>query len=194
MTAHLEQEIRDLESAIGVLTHRIQVLYLEYAQVVAQAARKQLILSTFNVCTRHYPTFFLALSPPDRQSLQSSVVAVADRLQAHLVELFRAPLTEQSPDDIDRLLNQTLDEFTSQVNLILSQKGVLPKLTEDAPRVFLRLQEIEFTDRSVMSQRGELRVLCNRREQLKLDLEQKRQKKLTIDAEEAWRSTWTENL
>ncbi len=194
MTASLEQEIQDLESSIAELNHRIQVLYLEYAQVVAQATRRQLILATFSICTSHYPSRFLQLSPADRQLLQSSIVAVADRLQHKIIELFQVNVTEQSPDEIDRLLNLTINEFTEQTNFILAQNHILPQLVEGSPRVVLRLQEVEFTDRSVMSQRGELRVLTNRKEKLKLDLEQKRKIKLTIEAEEAWRSSWTENL
>ncbi len=194
MTAHLEQEIRDLESAIDALDHRIQVLYLEYAQVIAQATRKQLILATFNVCTHHHPSSFLKLSVPDRQLLQSSIVTIADRLQSKIVEFFQTGLIDQDPEAIDRELNQIIEEFTAQVNRVLEQNHILMLSSENSERLILRLPEVEFTDRGVMSQRGELRILCNRREQLKIELAQKRQLKLTIDAEEAWRSTWTESL
>ncbi len=194
MTAHLEQEIQNLESTLGVLAHRIQVLYSEYAQVVALAARKQLILAAFNICTHYYPGEFLRLNSSDRQLLQSGIVAIADRLQARMVEYLRANLVEHDPEEIDRSLNQILEEFAHQANLLLEQNQILKLTQEPTPRIILRLPEIEFTDRTVMSQRGELRVLFNRREQLKQELEKKRQLKLTLDAEEAWRSTWTESL
>jgi len=194
MTAHLEQEIQNLESTLGVLAHRIQVLYSEYAKVVALAARKHLILAAFNICTHYYPGEFLRLNSSDRQLLQSGIVAIADRLQARMVEYFRANLVEHDPEEIDRSLNQILEEFAYQANLLLEQNQILKLTQETTPRIILRLPEIEFTDRTVMSQRGELRVLFNRREQLKQELEKKRQLKLTLDAEEAWRSTWTESL
>ncbi len=194
MTAHLEQEIQNLESTLDVLAHRIQVLYLEYAQVVALVARKQLILATFNICTHYYPGEFLRLNSSDRQLLQSGIVAIADRLQTRMVEYFRANLVEHDPEEIDRSLNQILEEFAYQANLLLEQNQILKLTQEPTPCIILRLPEIEFTDRTVMSQRGELRVLFNRREQLKQELEKKRQLKLTLDAEEAWRSTWTESL
>ncbi|MCS6960458.1 MAG: hypothetical protein RMK91_10470 [Pseudanabaenaceae cyanobacterium SKYGB_i_bin29] len=193
-TDRLEQEIRDLTSAIAALEHRIQVLYGEYAQVLAQVARKQLILAAFNICTHVYPAQFLQLAPSDRQSLQSGVVAIADTLGSALREILAGEVVHKGAEEIDRLLNTCLEEHAHRVNALLQQFQVLPPLTENTPRVILRLAEIEFTDRYVMSQRGELRVLVAQRERLQGQLEEKRQAKLVLEAEEAWRSTWTESL
>lgn len=190
----LEQEIQELETSIASIRTRVQALYLEYAQVIAQAARKQMILATYQVCTRIYPSSFLGLTLTDRQFLQSQAVDIADQLRKSIRELFTPELTDKDPDEVDQILNQAVDRLTLRVNDLLFRAKIVPALVENGQKVVLRLAEIEFTDRNVMSQRGELRVLTNRLHQLKLDLAQKRQTKLTIEAEEAWRSTWTESL
>ncbi|MFN3360937.1 MAG: hypothetical protein ACK421_05860 [Pseudanabaenaceae cyanobacterium] len=193
-TARLDQEIRDLAAAMAALEHRIQVLYREYAQVLAQVARKQLILAAFHICTHVYPVQFLRLSAPDRQSLQSNVVAIADSLGATLRQILDSEVAQKGAEEIDRLLNACLEEHAHRVNTLLQQYQILPQLTENTPRVILRLAEIEFTDRYVMSQRGELRVLAAQKERLRAQLEEKQQAKLVLEAEEAWRSTWTDSL
>jgi hypothetical protein len=62
-----------------------------------------------------------------------------------------------------------------------------------ASKMSIRLAEIEFTDRRVMSSRGELRVLSARLNHLHNELEKKYQLKTIAEAELAWRSAWVES-
>ena len=56
----------------------------------------------------------------------------------------------------------------------------------------IRLAEIEFTDRKVMSHGGELRVLSARLAHLHNELEKKYKQKTIAEVELAWRSAWVE--
>ena len=80
------------------------------------------------------------------------------------------------------------------LNKLLGDRGILNANSngEQAPQMSIRLAEIEFTDRQLMSYRGELRVLSARISHLQTELEKKYQQKTIAEAELAWRAAWVE--
>ncbi len=187
----IDQEIQQVHDAIAKVTAQIAVVRLGYASALEQAVRQYLLQAVFDLCTRHYPTSFLALSLAERQKFQSQLQDLAYQLaQTVRQQLDRTDLSEQGdPEQIDRCVGEQLDQTLAKVNHLLNAKCILPDpLPENAKTLELRLPEIEFTSRSVMGQRGELRVLSARLRQL----EKKQKAKHIAEAELAWRAAWVE--
>ncbi len=195
MLKRIEQEIEEVELAIANVTSRIQSTYIEYAQSVAQAVEQQLIVGTYQICTRDYPQTFLALSLAERQKLQHDIQHLAKSAVEGVSRALRECDREQQTDQeaVDRVLIKTLADTSRTANELLVAARVLSlPIIEDSTKLQLRLSEVEFTNRVVMSHRGELRVLSARLNQLHDELERKRKSKVIAEAELAWRSSWIE--
>lgn len=191
----IEQEITEIETSIDSTATKIQSTYLEYAEAVAQAVQQQVIIAMYQVCTRDRPAAFLTLSFDRRHKLQQDVQILAKTT----VDLVRQSLAEcvqnlQSDQEaVDRLLTKTLSEASQTANDLLITANILDSSTkETVTEIQIRLSEVEFTNRTVMSHRGELRVLSARLNQLHSELERKQKLKMIAEAELTWRSSWTE--
>ncbi len=199
MLVRIDKDIQDTQQAIANVISRIDVIHLEYAQAIAKAAQQQILLASFNFCTQKCPTAFLALSLSQRQNLQANlretIKSLSDRMQKTLEECDRDSRTNQ--ENLDLLLSKSLDESMETLNKLLSDQKILDddhgKSKDDqALQMSMRLAEIEFTDRHVMSHRGELRVLSGRLLHLQTELDKKYQQKTIAEAELAWRAAWVE--
>jgi hypothetical protein len=199
MLVRIDKDIHDIQQAIADVVGRIDLIHLEYAQAIAKAAQQQILLAVFKFCTQQCPKAFLALSLSERQTLQDelrqTIKALSDRLQKVLEECDRESRTNQ--ENLDTLLNNLLNKSIETLNQLLSDRKILEiadgKSQDDkASQMNIRLAEIEFTDRQVMSHRGELRVLSARLAHLHNELEKKYQQKTIAEAELAWRSAWVE--
>jgi hypothetical protein len=116
-------------------------------------------------------------------------------MQKTLEECDRDSRTNQ--ENLDTLLSKLLNESMETLNQLLVEHKVLKpdenKTKDDKnAQMSIRLAEIEFTDRKVMSHRGEMRVLSARLAHLHNELEKKYQQKTIAEAELAWRSAWVE--
>lgn len=191
----IEQEIEEIEVAIAIAKTKIQSAFLEYTQAVAQASQQQIIMAVYQICTRDYPAAFLALSLDERYKLQQEVQAVAKSLVTRIEQSLCECHQQSDQDEVDRLLTKTMTEVAHTVNEFLSTARImdLTAATADdtAQKVQLSLSEVEYTNRSVMSPRGELRVLSARLNQLHNELEKKLKAKIIAEAELAWRSSWS---
>ena len=199
MLVRIDKDIHDNQRAIAEVVSRIDVIHLEYAQAIALAAQQQILLAVFKFCTQHCPQSFLAISLSERQNLQAdlreTIKSLSDRIQKNLEECDRDSRTNQ--ENLDTLLSKLLNESMETLNQLLVEHKVLKpdenKTKDDKiAQMSIRLAEIEFTDRKVMSHRGELRVLSARLAHLHNELEKKYQQKTIAEAELAWRSAWVE--
>ncbi|MBD2319537.1 hypothetical protein [Phormidium tenue] len=199
MLVRIDQDIRNIQQAIADVISRIDVIHIEYSQAIAQAVQQQILLTVFKFCTQKCPDAFLALSLSARQNLQEAlrqtIKSLCEQMQKTLEECDRDSRTNQ--ENLDNLLSKLLNESMEKLNQLLVEHKVLNpqenKAKDDkTAQMSIRLAEIEFTDRKVMSHRGELRVLSARLAHLHNELEKKYQQKTIAEAELAWRSAWVE--
>jgi nitrate/nitrite-specific signal transduction histidine kinase len=196
MLLRIEQDIKNVQAAIADVNSRIDTIHLEYAQAIAKAIQKQILLTVFKFCTQKCPDGFLALSLAERQKLQAAlqktIKVLCEQMQKTLEECDRESRTNQ--ENLDLLLSKLLNDSIETLNQILIKHKILggQPLEDKAPQMSIRLAEIEFTDRNLMSYRGELRVLSARLAHLSNELEKKYQQKLIAEAEIAWQSAWVE--
>lgn len=79
-----------------------------------------------------------------------------------------------SSDDVSQLLNNAFSTSTPTAIVI----------------VYLRLDEIEFADSTVMGWRNQIRKLSTRLGSLLQELEKKQRERIVAEAQVAWRSSW----
>ena len=199
MLVRIDKDIQNIQQAIADVISRIDVIHIEYSQAIAQAVQQQILLTVFKFCTQKCPDAFLALSLSARQNLQEAlrktIASLCEQMQKTLEECDRDSRTNQ--ENLDTLLSKLLNESMETLNQLLVEHKVLKpdenKTKDDKnAQMSIRLAEIEFTDRKVMSHRGELRVLSARLAHLHNELEKKYQHKTIAEAELAWRSAWVE--
>jgi hypothetical protein len=199
MLMRIDKDIQNIQQAIADVISRIDVIHIEYSQAIAQAVQQQILLTVFKFCTQKCPDAFLALSLSARQNLQEAlrqrIKSLCEQMQKTLEECDRDSRTNQ--ENLDTLLSKLLNESMETLNQLLVEHKVLKpgenKTKDDKnAQMSIRLAEIEFTDRKVMSHRGEMRVLSARLAHLHNELEKKYQQKTIAEAELAWRSAWTE--
>jgi hypothetical protein len=199
MLVRIDKDIQNIQQAIADAISRIDVIHIEYSQAIAKAVQQQILLAVFKFCTQKCPDAFLALSLSERQNLQEAlrktIESLCDQMQKTLEECDRESRTNQ--ENLDTLLSKLLNESMETLNQLLGEHKVLKaedsKAQDDkTAKMSIRLAEIEFTDRKVMSHRGELRVLSARLAHLHNELEKKYQQKMIAEAELAWRAAWVE--
>jgi dGTP triphosphohydrolase len=199
MLGQIEQEIAELETAIAKVEDQIKAAFVQYVDAIAQAIQSQLIMSAYKLCTHVHPEQFLQLSLSERQQLQQDLQALGQESTNNIrVKLKQIAQQEQPTHEmVEKLLVQDLDHLSHAANQVMAKANLfnlenLEQLPEDAPRMRLRLTEIELNNREVISHRSELRVLSNRWQQFIEELDRKKQAKLVSQAEHAWRSSWLE--
>lgn len=189
----IDQDIQNTQQAIADVISRIDIIHLEYSEAIARATQQQILLAAFKFCTQKCPDAFLSLSLGDRQNLQTelkqAVNLLREQMQSSLEQCDRENRTNQ--ENLDNLLSNLLQKSTQSINQLFVKHKILTELADNqALQMTIRLAEIEFTDRQVISHRGELRVLSARLAHLHKEVEKKYQQKTIAEAESAWRSTW----
>ncbi|MEG4275779.1 MULTISPECIES: hypothetical protein [unclassified Microcoleus] len=91
----IEQDLAGLEEALAALNLEFRSTYEGYLTALGQAARQQLILACYHLCTQAVPESFLKLSFEGRQKMQQSVKALA----AASEEKLRSLVTESQADE-----------------------------------------------------------------------------------------------
>lgn len=193
MLVRIDKDIKDVQQAIANVVSRIDLLHLDYAQAIATVVQQQILLATFKFCTQKCPEAFLALSLSARQKLQEdlrqTIQLLSNNMQKTLEECDQNSRTNQK--NLDLLLSTSLNESMDTLNKLLSDRQILVA-DDKTEQMSIRLAEIEFTDRQLMSYRGELRVLSARMLHLETELEKKYLQKTIAEAELAWRAAWVE--
>lgn len=197
MLVRIDKDIQNIQQAIADVISRIDVIHIEYSQAIAVAVQQQILLAVFKFCTQKCPDAFLALSLSARQNLQEAlrhrIKSLCEQMQTTLADCDRDSRTNQ--ENLDTLLSKLLNESMEILNQLLVEHQVLSaeannNKDDKNAQMNIRLAEIEFTDRKVMSHRGELRVLSARLAHLHNELEKKYQQKTIAEAELAWRAAW----
>lgn len=193
MLVRIDKDIKDVQQAIANVVSRIDLLHLDYAQAIATVVQQQILLATFKFCTQKCPEAFLALSLSARQKLQEdlrqTIQLLSSNMQKTLEECDQNSRTNQK--NLDLLLSTSLNESMDTLNKLLSDRQILVA-DDKTEQMSIRIAEIEFTDRQLMSYRGELRVLSARMLHLETELEKKYLQKTIAEAELAWRAAWVE--
>ncbi|MBD2100637.1 hypothetical protein [Leptolyngbya sp. FACHB-261] len=199
----LQKDIAQLQTEILSVASEIQETSGSYITVLAETVAKQALLSTYQLCTRAFPSRFLALSVYERQQLQQDLRKLITERQRQmpeeLIQAMQAASLELNgfQEELDTIIARELKSLGDAISERLHEVSVLPEATssaaeEDAPGVHLRLSEIEFADRSVMGWRSQLRILSARLARLQRELVQKQEEQTVAAAEAAWRSTWSD--
>ena len=101
----IEQDIVELEKAIGFIAEQLQNAYTSYLEVLGQALHQQLILASYHLCTQGYPESFLKLSLNQRQKLQKAIrklaKSAAQDMQALMNDEEEAEETEEVEESED---------------------------------------------------------------------------------------------
>ena len=197
MLVRIDKDIQNIQQATADAIGRIDIIHIEYSQAIAKAVQQQILLAVFKFCTQKCPVAFLALSLSEQQKLQAAlqktIKSLCEQMQKTLEECDRESRTNQ--ENLDTLLSKLLNESMETLNKLLVEHKVLSiedGKDDKTAQMSIRLAEIEFTDRKVMSHRGELRVLSARLAHLHNELDKKYQQKTIAEAELAWRSSWVE--
>jgi hypothetical protein len=94
MSANLEQIDRDLESlrqAAQSLTQEGERSYQQYLKILGRAARQQMTLASYHLCTQVYPDNFLQLSMSDRQQFQAKLQRLSQQTENALQDCWSMP-------------------------------------------------------------------------------------------------------
>ncbi|AFY71664.1 hypothetical protein Pse7367_3427 [Thalassoporum mexicanum PCC 7367] len=196
MLAQIEQEITALETKLAEIEVEIKTAFRGYVESIAQAIQSHVVLSAYKICTQSCPQDFLQLSQSTRQQLQQDLQVLgkefASQIQTKLIEM--AQTQQPTHEMVEKLLTANLEALSKSANQMLATANLLKQSQEavDVPQIQLRVNEIELADREVMSHRSQLRVLSNRWHHHQEELERKKQAKLVAQAEQVWRSSWSE--
>jgi hypothetical protein len=92
----LEMELAALREQSKSLAEQLYQADRDYLIALGAAARQQLILATYRICTQKYPQQFLGLSFADRQKLQQALRQAARDLAAQLEKNLLLPVPAPS--------------------------------------------------------------------------------------------------
>jgi hypothetical protein len=102
MSANLEQIDRDLESlrqAAQSLAQEGERSYQQYLKILGRAARQQMTLASYHICTQVYPDNFLQLSMSDRQQFQEKLQRLSQQTENALQDCWSMPVIELPSTD-----------------------------------------------------------------------------------------------
>ncbi|NER38326.1 MAG: hypothetical protein F6J93_30960 [Oscillatoria sp. SIO1A7] len=99
----IEKELVALKQSSLNLAEDLQKTYSSYLAALGQAARQQLIMASYHLCTQGYAESFLRLSLKERQDLQEGIRSLAkgtkEKLQDLLPDDLAAELSRISVED-----------------------------------------------------------------------------------------------
>ena len=115
----LQQEVAALEETVADVAVELRHLYEEYLDSLSQAARQQLIVASYQVCTQVYPESFLTLSLKQKEKLQEEIRHLGNQLLPQLIAALDAEVKETDALELN-ILEQMLDadeELESSLDL-----------------------------------------------------------------------------
>lgn len=131
----IEQDILELEKAIGSIAQQLQKAYGSYLEILGQAVRQQLILAIYHLCTQGYPENFLRLSLNQRQKLQQSMRKLAKSAAQDMQALIE-----------DEELEETQNEELEEIHGELEEEEIEEKLEQEQEDLEKMAQELEIED------------------------------------------------
>lgn len=174
----IEQDIVELEKAIGLIAEQLQNAYSSYLEVLGQALRQQLILASYHLCTQGYPESFLRLSLSQRQKLQGAMRKLAKSAAQDMQALLD---NEEEPEETESELagitaeNEDLEEVIDEIDEI-------EELEDDTDEVEEEELEEEIADEDLQVITQELDIKDEDLEEIveKLQMEDEQQKSNTF--------------
>ena len=115
----LQQEVAAFEESVADVAVELRHLYEEYLNSLSQAARQQLIVASYQVCTQVYPESFLTLSLKQREKLQEEIRHLGNQLLPQLIAALNAEIKKTDALELN-ILEQMLDadeELESSLDL-----------------------------------------------------------------------------
>jgi hypothetical protein len=133
----LYQEMKNLRKSAAEVGTELQQILKEYMSVLERSVPKQLVLSSFHLCTQVYPEAFVALSVSERESLQKGIQSLGTQLAASLLEV-QIPLQEmdlghevnpltllEGWENAESALVEVLREGTHKINQLLIDSHIM---------------------------------------------------------------------
>ncbi|MFE4107196.1 hypothetical protein [Almyronema epifaneia] len=108
----IKRELSALERATEQIAKELKDLYHQYLTELGQAAKRQLVLASYHLCTQAYPERFLQLSLRQQQALQQGLQQMGKKAQAELLQQIER-LDEPSTADGEQLI--TLQDLPPQL-------------------------------------------------------------------------------
>ena len=141
----IEQDIVELEKAIGVIAEQLQNAYSSYLEVLGQALRQQLILASYHLCTQGYPESFLRLSLNQRQKFQSAMRKLAKSAAQDMQALLNdEEEPEEQEDELEEIAAEN-EELEEQDEIYELEDEELEEEIEDE-NLQIITQELEIKD------------------------------------------------
>lgn len=143
----IQQDIAQIKQDAADIAQQAQAAYQKYLGLLGRSGSRQLILSSYHLCTQSYPQNFVQLSLDQQQSLQQALQAVGKRLQETLAQILQqlhpllssqAPASQVEPEDVLAVL-QTMEksvltalrEQSVAVNRLLQEGQIIPAMAID---------------------------------------------------------------
>ncbi|MEM9273479.1 MAG: hypothetical protein AAGA80_11025 [Cyanobacteria bacterium P01_F01_bin.143] len=94
----VKQELEVLEQTVAETATQLQTTYDDYLDILSESAQKQLILASYQICTKIYAESFLKLSFSQRQKLQEKLRALGKEIKPELKKKYRPKKSTQEAD------------------------------------------------------------------------------------------------
>lgn len=174
----ITEELRTMSRAANHLLESCQILPSTALEVLLEVAAKA---EDSGSTISGPPNLLTALIETKDSSTSSDAARASDSFQA------TAKATSEL-DDAESILEDTTDFLPSDEAL---NNAVDAESTPTAiVAIYLRLDEIEFTDSTAMAWHNQVRQLSARLATLLKELEQKRRERTIAEAQAAWHSSW----
>jgi hypothetical protein len=137
----IERDIAALEEAVSALSVEFRSAYESYLTALGQAARQQLILASYHLCTHGHPDNFLGLSFTQRQKLQQAIRKLGQRASDNLIAHLHVGSDEletstpqvcnpkelaQWQQKLEQAIANTLKTLSRETNHLLQQTVISP--------------------------------------------------------------------
>lgn len=172
----IEQDIVELEKAIGVIAEQLQNAYGSYLEVLGQALRQQLILASYHLCTQGYPESFLKLSLNQRQKLQEAMRKLAKSAVQDMQALLNdEEEPEESENELEGIAAENEELEDDEIEEVEEQEDEIYELVDE------ELEE-EIADEDLQEITQDLEINDEDLEEIveKLEMEDEQQKSNTF--------------
>lgn len=116
----IKQELEILEKTVAETATQLQTTYDDYLDILSGSAQKQLILASYQLCTKIYAESFLQLSFSQRQKIQEKLRALAKEIRPELKKKYQPKKLSQEQADLsviaEMLKNLPLSKMGEQAN------------------------------------------------------------------------------
>ena len=116
----VKQELEALEQNVAETATQLQTTYDDYLDLLSESAQRQLILASYQLCTKIYAEAFLQLSFSQRQKLQEKLRELGKEIKPELKKKYEPPKSTQEQADLsiiaEMLKNLPLHKMSQQAS------------------------------------------------------------------------------